>query len=127
LPDVTASLTPGLLVRGDPDEIARIVVNLIDNAVRYGGPGAHIRVRTLRSGSDAVVDVADDGPGISAEDLARVTEPFYRVNSDAGAPEGTGLGLAIAVSLAHRNGGRLTLVGEPGRGTTARFSLSRFM
>jgi signal transduction histidine kinase len=126
-PRITVSLSPGLLARGDPDEVARVVANLVDNAVRYGGPQAHIRVSTLSAGSDAIVEVADDGPGIAAADLARVTEPFYRVDSDASAPEGTGLGLAIASSLAHRNGGRLTLASEPGRGTTARLSLSRFM
>ena len=126
-PRITVSLSPGLLARGDPDEVARVVANLVDNAVRYGGPQAHIRVSTLSAGSDAIVEVADDGPGIAAADLARVTEPFYRVDSDASAPEGTGLGLAIAASLAHRNGGRLTLASEPGRGTTARLSLSRFM
>jgi signal transduction histidine kinase len=126
-PHITVSLSPGLLARGDPDEVARVVANLVDNAVRYGGSQAHIQVSTLSDGSDAVVEVADDGPGIAAADLARVTEPFYRVDADASAPEGTGLGLAIAASLARRNGGRLTLSSEPGRGTTARLALARFM
>jgi signal transduction histidine kinase len=127
LPRITVSLSPGLAASADPDEVSRIVANLVDNAVRYGGPNAHIRVSTASAGSDAVVEVADDGPGILAADLARVAEPFYRVNDAASAPEGTGLGLAIAASLAHRNGGRLTLTSERGRGTTARLWLSRFM
>jgi signal transduction histidine kinase len=126
-PRITVSLSPGLLARGDADEVARVVANLVDNAVRYGGTQAHIRVSTLSDGSDAIVEVTDDGPGITAADLARVTEPFYRVKAHTKAPEGTGLGLAIASSLARRNGGRLTLASEPGKGTTARLALSRFM
>jgi signal transduction histidine kinase len=126
-PRITVSLSPGVVARGDPGEIARVVANLVDNAVRYCGPQANIRLSTLSDGADAVIEVSDDGPGIAASDLARITEPFYRVDADAGAPEGTGLGLAIAASLAHRNGGRLSLASEPGRGTTARLSLSRFM
>ena len=120
------SLAPDLLVRADPDDIRRILANLLDNASRYGGPGVHIRVVTSGSDREAEVDVIDDGPGISAADAQRIFEPFFRVNADATSPDGTGLGLALARGLVERNGGRLTVESEPEAGTTFRLILPRF-
>jgi len=119
-------LAPDLLVRIDPDDIRRILANLLDNASRYGGPGVHIRVVTSGSEREAEVDVIDDGPGISAADAERIFEPFFRVDPDATGPDGTGLGLALARSLAERNGGHLTVESEPEVGTTFRLILPRF-
>ena len=120
------TLAPDLLVRADPDDVRRILANLLDNASRYGGPGVHIRVVTSGSEREAEVDVIDDGPGISAADAERIFEPFFRVDSDATSPDGTGLGLALARSLAERNGGHLTVESEPEVGTTFRLILPRF-
>ncbi len=120
------TLAPDLLVRADPDDVRRILANLLDNASRYGGPGVHIRVVTSGSEREAEVDVTDDGPGISAADAERIFEPFFRVDSDATSPDGTGLGLALARSLAERNGGHLTVESEPEVGTTFRLILPRF-
>ena len=119
-------LAPDLLVRADPDDVRRILANLLDNASRYGGPGVHIRVVTSGSEREVEVDVIDDGPGISAADAGRIFEPFFRVDSDATSPDGTGLGLALARSLAERNGGHLTVESEPEAGTTFRLTLPRF-
>jgi signal transduction histidine kinase len=118
-------LAPDLLVRADPDVIRRILDNLLDNAARYGGPGVHVRVTTTGSERDAVVEVADDGPGISAADVDRIFEPFYRVRADAAGPAGTGLGLALARSLAERDGGRLTVESKHGTGSKFRLHLPR--
>jgi signal transduction histidine kinase len=119
-------LAPDLLVSAEPDDIRRIVANLLDNAARYGGPGVRIRVATSRSERDAVLEVADDGPGIAAADVERIFEPFYRVHADAAGPDGTGLGLALARSLAERSGGRLTVESEPVVGSRFRLILPRF-
>ena len=119
-------LTPDLLVSADPDDIRRILANVLDNAVRYGGSGGSIRLATSGTEREATVAVTDDGPGIAAADLDRVFEPFYRVRADAGSPDGTGLGLPLARSLAERNGGRLTVESEPGAGSTFRLVLPRF-
>ena len=88
--------------------------------------------RAARSGSatlavdgQAIVEIADRGPGIAAADLDRIFDPFYRVRADATAPPGTGLGLAIAADLARRNGGRLTVDSRPGDGAAFRLSLAR--
>lgn len=128
LPRARLTLGPDLRVSADATEIGRIVVNLLDNAIRYGsGSGAGtVYVTTREVDRDAVVEVADSGAGIAAADLERVFEPFYRVHADQGGPEGNGLGLAIARSLAARNGGRLTVASQPGVGTTFRLWLPRF-
>jgi signal transduction histidine kinase len=119
-------LAPDLVVAADGDEIRRIVINLVDNAIRYGGPAGQIRVATLGNDRDAAVEIEDSGPGIAAADLHQIFEPFYRVRADAGTPDGSGLGLAIARSLAERNGGRLTVTSRAGAGSIFRLVLPRF-
>lgn len=119
-------LRADLLVSADPDDVRRIILNLLDNAVRYGAPDNRVLIATLRTERDAVVEVKDAGPGIAATDLERIFDPFYRVHADAGTPGGSGLGLAIARSLAERNGGRLMVVSEVGAGSTFRLVLPRF-
>ncbi|MEO5966056.1 MAG: HAMP domain-containing sensor histidine kinase [Candidatus Limnocylindrales bacterium] len=121
------SLAPDARVAADPDELGRIVANLLDNAFRYGGGsgGDPPRVVTRASDRDVEIEVTDSGPGIGAADLDRIFEPFYRVQAHAGSPEGTGLGLAIARSLAERNHGRLDAVSRPGEGATFRLLLPR--
>jgi two-component system sensor histidine kinase MtrB len=120
---VDLSLTSDLVVAADPTEVARIVGNLLDNAVRHGGEP--VRVRTYASDGRAIVEVADRGPGIAHADMEHIFEPFYRVRSDASAPSGTGLGLAIAAELAGLHGGRLTVESSPGSGARFRLELPR--
>jgi signal transduction histidine kinase len=124
--DVAMELAPDLLVSADPDDVRRILANLLDNAARYGGSGVRIRLTTSGSERDAILEVIDDGPGIAATDLDRIFEPFFRVNQDAASPDGTGLGLPLARSLADRSGGRLTVDSEPGVGSRFRLTLPRF-
>lgn len=119
------NLAPDLRVSGDPANAERIVTNLLDNAVRYGGPSVSVAVTTLTTEREAVVEVTDDGPGIGAADLGRIFEPFFRVRSDAAGPAGNGLGLAIARSLAERIGGRLTATSQLGGGSIFRLTLPR--
>ncbi|CAM5269940.1 histidine kinase OS=Streptomyces fumanus OX=67302 GN=GCM10018772_36230 PE=4 SV=1 [Streptomyces fumanus] len=95
-------------VRGNPDELERLLRNLVDNAVRHA---AHRVQLTVRDEDDrTVLTVHDDGPGVPPEDAERVFERFVRLD-DARSRDhgGTGLGLAIARDLAHRHGGTLTL------------------
>jgi len=90
-----------------PAELRRAVVNLVENAHRYGG-AAHI---VLTDSPERVqIDVCDNGPGIPAAELARVLEPFYRVESSRSrATGGVGMGLSIAADIVNRHGGELTL------------------
>jgi signal transduction histidine kinase len=124
-PRIDLALEPDLDVVGSASEIARIVTNLIDNAVTYGGSPVH--VVTSGQTHQAHVVITDRGPGMAAVDLARVGEPFFRVHSEASTPAGTGLGVAIAMALARHNGGTVTLESQPGRGTRARLTLRRFI
>jgi signal transduction histidine kinase len=122
---IVRQLEPDLPVVVDPNEIERIVRNLVDNAVRYGGTSGHVTVRTWRRDGEAAVEVSDDGPGIAPDDLERIFEPFYRVAGPALDREGTGLGLSIASDLAERNGGRLSVTSRPGTGSAFRLTLPR--
>lgn len=105
-----------------PQALRRVLGNLIDNALKYAGTADVGMART--SGGALCIEVADRGPGIAEDELARVLEPFYRLensrNRDTG---GTGLGLAIAAQLMLSVGGRLTLANRPGGGLVARVEL----
>ena len=94
-----------LQVEGNPDELHRMVLNLLDNAARHTPPGARIELRLRSEGDDAVVEVADDGPGIPAQIRTQVFDRFVRGEgpADTAVGPGSGLGLAIvrAVATAH--------------------------
>ena len=107
-------------VDGDAAALQRLFVNLVDNAVKYGGQA---RIRVSREDDQAVVEIDDAGQGLSADDLERVFQPFYRAdasrNLDAG---GIGLGLPIARSTARAHGGDVELIAAE-RGLRARVTL----
>jgi two-component system, OmpR family, sensor kinase len=105
--------------RADPTDLDQIFDNLIDNATSYA-PG-EVTVETARSNGRVVVAVRDRGDGIPTEEIARVTERFYR-GRDAPAG-GSGLGLAIARQLAEKWGGTLTVESTPGEGTRVEVTL----
>jgi two-component system, OmpR family, phosphate regulon sensor histidine kinase PhoR len=113
-----------LRVRGDRDELLRVVENLIENAVKYGESGGKVDVELVRIEAadertvpQAVLSVRDYGPGIAPEHLPRLTERFYRVDvAQSREKGGTGLGLAIVKHIANRHRGRLDIASEPGQG-----------
>jgi signal transduction histidine kinase len=118
---VVASGDDGLAVRADTDAFGRVVVNLVSNALKYSPAGTTVTVAACRVADGVEVSVADAGPGIPADALPRVFEPFYRVAGTA-AP-GTGIGLSVVKSLVEAHGGRVTLASAPGRGTRVGFVL----
>ena len=98
------------MVAGDPDALSRLLVNLLDNAVRHAASQVCVSVRA--DGGWAVLTVTDDGPGIPAEDAERAFGRFSRLDtarSRAGGVEGPGLGLAIVRSTAEAHGGSVSL------------------
>ncbi len=99
-------------------DLVTLLHNVTENAVKYGLPGTLVSLSVYADGGDAVVVVVDDGPGIAAQHLPRLFEPFYRA-SVVGEP-GTGLGLSIVAAIAKRLGGRITLVSK-GPGCGVRF------
>lgn len=112
----------GVLVQCDRDQLAQVFCNLIDNAVKYAGPGSTVRVFAAPPSkahpNRLGVTVSDNGPGIPREHVHRLTERFYRVNASASrARGGTGLGLAIVKHILNRHEGRLEIVSTPGQGS----------
>ncbi len=102
---------------GDGDRLQQVLVNLLDNAVKYGGD--RVEVRADRTNGNIRIFVADTGPGISLADRERVFEKFYRADPQLSkAPSGTGLGLYISRELTERMGGRLDLSSGKGGGAT---------
>jgi len=113
-------------VLADRDRLVQILINLVDNAVKYTPEGGRVTVKVQEPVDGWVeVDVVDSGIGIPPSDLPRITERFYRVDK-ARSRElgGTGLGLAIVKHLVFAHGGQLKIESEPGRGTTVRVWLN---
>lgn len=120
---VTVQGRIGAPFTGKPLALKRCIVNLVENAVRYGG-SCDI---TLGEHEDGIeIDICDQGPGIPEEMLEKVFDPFYRLeNSRAKQTGGTGLGLGIARNIARAHGGDLTLRNREGGGLCARLILPR--
>jgi two-component system phosphate regulon sensor histidine kinase PhoR len=114
------------IVRGDRDELLQVLQNLVQNALKYGRPGGSVRIEAKHIPSlnqhargRFAISVVDDGPGIPAEHLPRLTERFYRVDVDSSREKGgTGLGLAIVKHILNRHRGELAIASKPGRGST---------
>lgn len=110
------------IVMGDPLLLTRAIENLVANAIKFSDAG-EVRL-TARAGDDTVtLEVGDTGPGIAADALERVLEPFHR--EPRSRVEGSGLGLAVVRAVTEAHGGRLTLQSTPGQGTTASIALPR--
>ena len=107
-------------VRGDRNLLASAVASLVDNAIKHGGPATTIAVRAYLAGGVATIEVRDNGPGIPGDELARVTERFYRLDRSRSLP-GNGLGLSIVAAIATLHSGQLQLAAD--KGLIARLSL----
>jgi two-component system phosphate regulon sensor histidine kinase PhoR len=119
--DIPADLPPA---RADRKGLEQVFTNLLDNAVKYCGPGTRVRLRAAQNGGTLRVEIADSGPGIEPRHLPRLFERFYRVDSgrsrDMG---GTGLGLSIVKHLVEAMTGAIGVDSTPGRGSTFWFTL----
>ncbi len=115
---------PGAKVHADPDRLAQVMTNLISNACKFSPPGSTVDIAVTREGGRLKVAVADYGPGISDEFLARIFQRFSRADSsDARQKGGTGLGLSISKAIVERLGGEIGFTTEKGKGTTFYFFL----
>ena len=116
---LTEDVPSGILVRGAPDHLIRLFLNLMDNACKYTPPGGRVTVHAEGNKTQAIVQISDTGQGIPEEHLAHLFERFYRVDEarsrDSG---GTGLGLAISYEIARLHDGKLEVQSEVGSGTT---------
>ena len=120
--ELSLSAEPGNAVEGSADDLHRLALNLIENAIVHTPPGTHVEVTVRHEGGDALLEVADDGPGVPAPLRERIFERFVRggeVRQRGRA--GSGLGLAIVQAVAQTHGGSVTLTASPGGG--ARFAV----
>ncbi len=107
-------------VKVDPDAVEQVVINLVDNAIKYAGQGKaiHCSIPACSAGGrEVVLEVCDDGPGVPKPHVASIFNPFHRVENDLTATRpGSGLGLSIARSLIRQMGGELEYAARPGGG-----------
>jgi len=119
--DGLAGLPPALV---DPLRARRVIYNLLDNAIKYSPEGGEVRLFARRDGDHLVVGVSDQGPGIAAEDQAKLFQSFERLAMPVkGAIQGTGLGLRVCRILVEAHGGRIWVQSAKGEGSTFYFTL----
>ncbi|MFZ5826254.1 MAG: two-component system histidine kinase PnpS [Bacillota bacterium] len=121
--EIPADLPP---VQGDRDRLAQVLINLVDNAVKYTPTGGQVTVAAREEGRGIQVSVADTGVGIPQPDLARVFERFYRVDkARSRSTGGTGLGLSIVKHIVEAHRGTIRVESEVGQGSTFIFTLPK--
>jgi len=122
---ITSNISAGVMTKGDADKIYQVVTNLLANARAHTPAGTAITVSAFKEGADSFVTIADNGPGLSAEDQARIFERFYRVDASRqrNSKDGSGLGLSIVDAVMRAHGGDVTVASELGKGAafTLRF------
>lgn len=113
-----------LVVRGDAARLVRVLTNLLGNAAKYGRTGGTIRLRLDRVESEALISVADEGPGIPTSEQERIFERYYRIaNEETRRKPGSGLGLPIARLIVELHGGRLWVESAAGQGAIFKVAL----
>lgn len=123
-PTIRRNIPPDLTVRGNEQELLRLFVNLIGNAINYTPVEGQILISAQQTGPNVQIAVADTGIGIAPEHLPHLGERFYRVDSARTRAEGgTGLGLSICQSITQAHHGRLTIQSQVGAGTTVTVTL----
>ena len=113
-------------VEADRDKISQVLINLIENSIKYGNEGGHTKVRLFEMGENLLIEVADDGAGIPAEHLPRLFERFYRVDkSRSRSAGGTGLGLSIVKHIIEAHRQTINVRSTENVGTTFSFTLKK--
>lgn len=118
---IVRHIPENLRVLCDRDLAQRVLVNLIHNAIKWSPSGEEITVSAVNGGDEVTISVVDNGPGVPDEQVDRIFERFYQVDSSRSAGEGTGLGLAICRHIVQAHGGRIWA--EGGKGGRFRFTL----
>lgn len=118
---VHCNIAPNLSIKGDEIAIVRMLINLVENAVRYGKEGGNIWLSLCESEHEVVGCVCDDGIGISRKDKEHIWERLYRAEASRGS-EGCGLGLAMVKWIVEAHGGRITVESELGKGSSFTFA-----
>jgi heavy metal sensor kinase len=115
-----------VMVEGDRARLKQVVVNLLDNAIKYTPEGGSVRMSVKADSGKAVLEVADTGIGLAPDDLARVFDRFFRADKARSRdPDGAGLGLAIVKSICNAHGGRIEVESTLGTGSCFRVALPK--
>lgn len=112
-----------VLLRGSFDDLLRALTNLLENAIKFSPPGTEVKVDLYEEGAYWVIQVSDQGPGISDSEKERIFERFYKGKGNG--PKGTGLGLAIVKHVAKAHGGKVEVKSTLGKGSIFRLSLPK--
>ncbi|MFT3820068.1 MAG: ATP-binding protein [Rubrivivax sp.] len=108
---------PALAVLADPTRLKQVLLNLLSNAVKYNREGGSVGLRWRRDGGEVLIEVEDQGPGLSEESQARLFKPFERLQAKGSGTEGTGIGLALSQQLVLLMHGRIGVRSRPGEGS----------
>ncbi|WP_107840953.1 sensor histidine kinase [Metasolibacillus meyeri] len=116
--EINEMLDEELIVLGDEEKLKQILINILENALRYSSTESKVQITTVAEEQHAIIAIKDTGIGIPAEDLPHITERFYRVNKARSRSDGgSGLGLSIVEQLVKLHKGQLTIESELGKGT----------
>lgn len=121
--DVSLAAREDVVVSGDYDLLKQMLLNVVDNAIKFTPPPGRVGLALRGEAGWAVIEVRDSGQGIPPEHLPHVTEPFYKVRSPSGPSRGAGLGLAIVKQVIELHRGRLEIQSRAGAGTTVTMRL----
>ena len=111
-----------MFLEGDSNRLKQVVINLLDNAIKFTPPGKQVTVQLEELEDEVVITIADQGIGMSKEELKHAKDKFYKGTSKK---SGSGLGLAICDEIVELHGGKLLLDSLPGSGTTVQIRLRR--
>jgi signal transduction histidine kinase len=115
---LTAEASDGICVMGDAEWLERMLLNLLDNAIKFTEPGGHIFVRLTSEGDTACVEVRDTGVGMTPDVVPHVLERFYRADpARSPSAQGVGLGLSLVKWIVDRHHGTIGIESQPGRGS----------
>jgi len=113
----------GIGAVADPRRLLQVLLNLLSNACKYNRPGGQVRIDVTQAGDEVILDVVDNGAGMTQEHLSHLFEPFNRLGHEGTVIEGSGIGLALARQLVQGMHGRLEIESSPASGTRARVVL----
>jgi signal transduction histidine kinase len=117
---------PGLAVSANKEQLQRVFINLLDNALRHTAPGGVIAVRVRSDGDHTIIEISDTGEGIDEDHVPHIFERFYRADSARSRESGgVGLGLAIVKEIVDTHDGEIAVSSVPGKGTIFTIRLHR--
>src|SRR5438046_2700526 len=119
---ISAKLPDRLQIQADRNRIQQALANLLDNAIKYTGPGGNVEVAAFQNDREATITVKDSGMGISAEDLPRIWDRLYRGDKSRN-EKGLGLGLSLVKAVVRAHHGSVKVASEVGRGSVLTINL----